>query len=113
MTGTASAIANLPHRVVVLQGLDKVTATITEFEVRVDEEGHFGTLRIVARACFEAPATEAPESAAFLQVFDEPPGRPAETAFSGWMFASSPSISALEHPVFDLRVLDCLEPAGG
>ena len=107
---TAVAAVEEPYAVVVLQGLDKITARISTFRVRVGETVRFGTLEITARACYETPPVEPPESAAFLQIDATDPGRPAERVFSGWMFASSPSISALEHPVYDVWVLDCEEP---
>ena len=100
----------LRNLVVVLQGLDKVTARVSEIEVPVDGEVRFGTLAIAARTCLETPPTEAPESAAFLEIAVADPGREPETAFTGWMFASSPSLSALEHPVYDVWVIDCAEP---
>lgn len=100
----------LPHRVAVLQGLDKITARTTVIRARVDEEAAFGTLRIRARACLTTPPTEPPESAAFLEIRAVEPDGSLESAFSGWMFASSPSISALEHPVYDVWVIECAEP---
>ena len=104
------AAVDRPHRVAILQGLDKVTARVSTFEARVGEMVRFGTLEITLRACFESPPVEPPESAAFLEIDAADPGRPRTRAFSGWMFASSPSISALEHPVYDVWVLDCIEP---
>lgn len=106
----AWSAAELPFAVVVLKGLDKVTARTLRFRVRVGETARFGTLEILPRACFETPPIEPPESAAFLSIDAVDPGRPRQQAFSGWMFASSPSLSALEHPVYDVWVLDCEEP---
>lgn len=100
----------LPHARAVLRGLDKITARISLIEAPVDQEVAFGTLRIVLRACLETPPTEPPESAAFLQIRVVDPGGAPKDAFSGWMFASSPSLSALEHPVYDVWVIDCAEP---
>ncbi len=106
----AQAAAEEPYAVVVLQGLDKITARISTFTARIGQMVRFGTLEITARACYKAPPVEPPESAAFLQIDAVDPGRPGERVFSGWMFASSPSLSALEHPVYDVWVLDCEEP---
>ena len=98
----------------VLQGLDKVTARISTVHAPLDQPTQFGTLQVVARTCRETPPTEPPESAAFLEIRELPPRSDEEAApvqlFSGWMFASSPAISALEHPVYDLWVVDCEEP---
>src|SRR5688572_2370276 len=109
--GAASADGPvLPNLVMVLQGLDKITARTSLIQVPVGAEAAFGTLRITPRACLETPPTEPPESAAFLEITVADPGSEAKTAFSGWMFASSPSLSALEHPVYDVWVIDCAEP---
>ena len=92
---------------VVLQGLDKVTARISTIEVPVDGSARLGTLVIVARACQKSPPEEPPEVAAFLEITEMPASSPPVGVFSGWMFASSPALSAMEHPVYDLWVKDC------
>ena len=92
---------------VVLQGLDKVTARISKFTVKLDTPVAFGTLEITARACHKKPPEEPPESAAFLEIHEKQQGEPEELFFSGWMFASTPGLSALQHPVYDVWVLDC------
>ncbi len=97
--------------VAVLQGLDKITARVSTFDAPLDEAVDFGSLKITARACQKTPPEAPPESAAFLEVVDERPDAEAETVFSGWMFASSPAVSALEHPVYDVWVLDCATAA--
>lgn len=96
----------------VLQGLDKITARISTIKVAVGETVSFGSLQITLRACDKRPPEETPESAAFLQVVEQKPGEQPVTRFSGWMFASSPALSAMEHPVYDLWVLDCANKDG-
>lgn len=91
----------------VLQGLDKITARISTINVAVGQTVTFGSLQITLKACDKHPPEETPESAAFLQVVEQKPGEAPVTRFSGWMFASSPALSAMEHPVYDLWVLDC------
>jgi hypothetical protein len=98
---------------VVLQGLDKVTARISTIEVPVGGAAKFGSLTIVARACQKSPPEEPPEAAAFLEVTETPASAPPVSLFSGWMFASSPALSALEHPVYDVWVKDCKALAPG
>lgn len=93
--------------VAVLQGLDKVTAHVLTIEAPVGRPVRFGTLEIIARACKKRRPEESPESAAFLDVWELRPDQPAQSLFRGWMFASSPALSAMEHPVYDIRVLDC------
>ena len=91
----------------VLQGLDKVTARISSFEVPINQLARFGTLEILVRACHKTPPEEPPESTAFLEISDARGGRDPSYVFRGWMFASSPALSALEHPVYDVWVVDC------
>jgi len=91
----------------ILQGLDKTTARVSTIEAPLDEPARFGTLEIVARACHKKPPTETPESTAFLEIVDVRPDSPSIQVFTGWMFASSPAVSAMEHPVYDIWVTDC------
>lgn len=104
---TPSTAAWAADGIAVLQGLDKVTAHVSTIEALVGRPVHFGSLEIVARACRKRPPEEPPESAAFLEIRDIKPGEAPVQVFSGWMFASSPALSALEHPVYDVRVVDC------
>lgn len=90
-----------------LQGLDKTTARVSKFEAPVGVEVHFGTLSILVRSCQRAPPEATPENAAFLEIFETRPGEQREKLFSGWMFSSSPALSALEHPVYDVNLLEC------
>ena len=108
----AAAPAALPQvEGAVLQGLDKITARISTFVAPLQEAVRFGSLEIVARTCYKTPPEEPPERAAFLEVVDVRPDGPAVSLFTGWMFASSPAISALEHPVYDVWVTDCMKPS--
>lgn len=100
--------------VVKLQSLDKVTARTVTFEVRVGSTVKFGPIYIRVQACRKAPPTEQPESASFLQIWEvTPPGQSkggeSKWIYSGWMFASSPALSPMDHPIYDVWVLDCLE----
>ena len=103
----AAPAGAIPGDIAVLQGLDKITARISTFEAPLDTAVRFGSLQIVARACDKRPPEETPESTAFLEIVDIRPDSPAVQIFTGWMFASSPAISALEHPVYDVWVVDC------
>ena len=109
----ALSVLALPARAetaAVLQGLDKTTARVSTFDAPVDKSVRFGTLVITVRACVKRPPEEPPETAAFLQIDEVRPGETTVTSkrvFSGWMFASSPAISALDDPIYDITVLDC------
>lgn len=98
----------------ILQGLDKVTGRVQKLEAPVGATIHFGTLEIIARTCRKRPPEEQPEAAAFLDIWEIKQGEAAVSLFRGWMFASSPALSALEHPVYDIWVLDCVNstPSG-
>lgn len=95
----------------VLQTLDKVTGRVRTLEAPIDREVAFGALRIVARTCRKRPPEEPPESAAFLEIAERQPGEQVQNVFRGWMFASAPAVSAMDHAVYDIWVLDC-RPAG-
>ena len=107
----AGRAASVPADTVVLQGLDKITARVTTIEAPVGKPVTFGSLSITARHCDKAPPEETPEAAAFLEIVDAKPGEAPVKLFSGWMFASSPAVSALEHPVYDVWVIDCKNAA--
>jgi hypothetical protein len=107
----ALAGAARAETIAVLQGLDKTTARVSKFDAPVNQPVHFGRLVITVRACVKHPPEEEPESAAFLQIDelreDQPNAVLSQRVFSGWMFASSPALSALENPIYDISVLDC------
>ena len=104
-SGGSEGMQSMP--VAVLQGLDKVTARVVTLDVTIGDTMSFGSLRIAARTCRKASPVEPPESAAFLEIQEARPDEAVEPLFSGWMFASSPALSALEHPVYDIWVIDC------
>ncbi len=109
----ACAEVNIDHNQIRLQSLNKATAQISTFEVQVGETIKIGPLYIRPQACRTSPATEEPESAGFIQVWTvkEPEDGNGESksewVFSGWMFASSPGLSSMDHAVYDLWVIDC------
>ena len=109
--GVASAQTTvwLDGHVATLQALDKITARISTLSAPVGEARQFGTLEVIVQRCAFHPPEETPENAAFVVIRDlgyDPSVAPAEV-FSGWMFSSSPAISALEHPVYDITLLAC------
>jgi len=108
LAGLSAGALALPGEAVVLQGLDKVTARTVTIKAAVGETITFGTLEITVQACDRKPPTEPPESAIFLDIYEAKPGEPKTDLFHGWMFASSPALNALEHPVYDVWALECL-----
>lgn len=91
---------------VVLRGLDKVTGRLNTMTVNVGEKTTFGALDIYARVCYAHPPEETPENAAFLEIVEKKPEGQLKL-FSGWMFSSSPALSAMEHAVYDVWVIRC------
>ena len=105
----ASARATVDMPFAILQTLDKITARVSQMDVRVGETAQFASLDITVQACRAAPPDETPESAAFLEIDYTPPREETRRVFTGWMFASSPAVSAMDHPVFDVWVVACVE----
>jgi hypothetical protein len=109
---TRSSSTSEPGTIAVLRGLDKVTARTRDFEAPVGETVAFGALDVTVRYCRRRPPEEPPEVFTFMEVNDRrTDGFGAETEgeriFSGWMFASNPALNPLEHPVYDVWVIDC------
>ncbi len=109
----SAARPTIDRAVAVLQGLDKITAKVSRLQVPVGDSVAFGTLEITVRACRSTGPDETPENAAFVEISDEPPGEDQHGVFSGWMFSSSPAVSALDHPVFDIWVVRCADRITG
>ena len=90
-----------------LQALDKVTARVTVLDATVGQPVRFGSLSVTVRACNARPPDEVPDAAAYIEVRDSLLAPEAPPAFRGWMLANAPAAHMLEHPVYDLRILDC------
>ena len=108
VAGADSAHADkIKHPTVIFAGLDKITGRIITFDVAIDETVQFGTLQITPRVCYTRPPTEAPQTTTFVEVEDVGPNNEAKRIFSGWMFAASPGLHGVEHPVYDVWLNDC------
>jgi hypothetical protein len=104
----APALADrISHPTAVFSGLDKITGRIISFEVATDETVQFGSLQITERACYTRPSTEAPQTITFVQVDEVDAKKQYKRIFSGWMFAASPGLHGIEHPVYDIWLTDC------
>jgi hypothetical protein len=99
--------------VAVFSALDKVTARISKFEVPLNTTIKFGALKVTPRVCYSRPPTEQPKTTSFVEVdeIDEAHDQSVKRLFTGWMFAESPGLNAVEHPVFDVWLTDCQKPA--
>ncbi len=97
----------ISNPIAVFSGLDKITAVIRTFEVPVDTTVLFGTLEVTPRICNTRPPIETPKTTAFVDVKERRHGNKPKRIFSGWMFADSPGLSGVEHPVYDVWLIDC------
>ena len=100
----ADKIANA---VAVFSGLDKITGRIISFDVYIDETVQFGALQVTPRVCYTRPPTEPPQTDAFVEVDEITLDRRVKRIFTGWMFADSPGLHAVDHPVYDVWLTDC------
>jgi hypothetical protein len=94
-------------RLAVLRGLDKISGRAIDIGAPIGVPVRFGTLTLTVRYCYTVPPEEPPETTAFVQIDDNPPSAPPKRMFSGWMFASTPALNALEHPTYDVWVITC------
>ncbi len=97
----------ISHPIAVFSGLDKITGRIIAFDVATDETVQFGTLQITPRVCYTRPQTESPLTMGFVEVDEIQADKQFKRIFSGWMFAASPGLHGVEHPVYDVWVTDC------
>ncbi|NQV81413.1 MAG: DUF2155 domain-containing protein [Alphaproteobacteria bacterium] len=103
----ATPVVAQTRSIAVLRALDKVTARVSTIEAPVGREVRFGTLRILVRRCTKRPPEETPETSMFIEILDLRPRGAPQRVFTGWMFASSPALSAMEHPTYDVWPIDC------
>ena len=100
----ADTIAN---PVAEFSGLDKITGRLTSFDVYIDETVQFGALQITPRACYTRPPTEAQRTSVFVEVDQVSLRGTVDRIFTGWMFADSPALNAIDHAVYDIWLIDC------
>ena len=97
----------IANRVAVFSGIDKITGRIHTFDVYIDETVQFGALQVTPRVCYSRPNTEAPKTTTFVEVDEITLDSNIRRIFTGWMFADSPGLNAVEHPVYDIWLKDC------
>ncbi len=106
--GTSSVLAEkIANPIVEFTGLDKVTGRTVNFDVYIDETVQFGTLLVTPRVCNSRTPDEPQKISAFLEVSEVTLKRDIRRIFTGWMFASSPGLNAVEHAVYDVWVINC------
>ncbi len=91
----------------VFSGLDKITGRITSFDVAINETVQFGALQVTPRVCYSRPPTETPQTDSFVEVDEVTLQGTIRRIFTGWMFAASPGLHTVEHPIYDVWLTDC------
>ena len=107
LVASAAQAARIENRVAVFSGIDKITGETHTFDVYIDETVKFGQLEITPRVCYSRPATEEPKTTSFLEVDEITLDRRIRRIFTGWMFAESPGLNAIEHPINDVWLVTC------
>jgi len=109
--GDEVVVAPSPQRIAnptaVFSGLDKITGRIISFDVAINETVQFGALQVTPRVCYTRPPTETPNTDGFVEVDEVTLQGEIKRIFTGWMFAASPGLHAVEHPIYDVWVTDC------
>lgn len=109
LVASAEAVdaARLSNAVAVFSGIDKITGRITTFDVYIGETVQFGALQVTPRVCYSRDDTEAQKITTFVEVEEITLDRKIRRIFTGWMFADSPGLNAVEHPVYDVWLQSC------
>lgn len=105
-----AAAQRIENSVAIFAALDKVTAKISRLEVPLNQTATFGALKVTPRVCYTRAPTEPPKTTTFVEVDETQLDGKEKRIFSGWMFADSPGLNAVEHPVFDVWLTDCTQP---
>jgi hypothetical protein len=107
---SAATAERIKNPIAIFEGLDKITGVTTNFEVPVGSEAKFGGLIVKPFVCYTRPVTEEPKTSAFVEVNVLEAGNKRQRIFSGWMFAESPGLNAVEHPIYDVWLTGCKDP---
>lgn len=107
---SAAHAEKIENQVAVFSALDKVTAQISKFEVKLGESAIFGALKVTPRACYSRSATEQPKTSTFVEVEEIQLDKSEKRVFTGWMFAESPGLYGVEHPTYDVWLSVCKDP---
>ncbi|MGI2035855.1 DUF2155 domain-containing protein [Rhizobium panacihumi] len=107
MTPQMASAARLENPVAVFAGIDKITGRITTFDVYVNETVQYGALQVTPKVCYSRDDTEAQKIDGFVEVDEITLDRKIRRIFTGWMFADSPGLNAVEHPIYDVWLTGC------
>jgi hypothetical protein len=107
MVATPVWAETISNPIAAFSGLDKITGRITNFDVYINETVQFGALQLTPRVCYTRPPTETQRTSVFLEVDQVSLKGGTQRVFTGWMFADSPALNAIDHPVYDIWLVDC------
>jgi hypothetical protein len=107
---TPALAERIANPIALFNGLDKITGLTTSFEVKIGEEKRFGGLIVKPYVCYTRPVTEEPKTTSFVQVQEVESDNSLKPVFSGWMFAESPGLNAVQHPIYDVWLTGCRDP---
>ncbi|MCB1378043.1 MAG: DUF2155 domain-containing protein [Alphaproteobacteria bacterium] len=109
-TATSALAERISNPIAVFSGLDKITGVTTTFEVEIGQEKQFGGLIVQPQVCYTRPVTEEPKTTTFVNVDELSADNSRKSIFTGWMFAESPGLNAVEHPIYDVWLTGCRDP---
>lgn len=107
ISGLPAMAERVANPIAEFTGVDKITGRIITFDVYIDETVQFGALQVTPRVCWSSPETEEPKTDSFVEVDEITLDRKIRRIFSGWMFAESPGLNAVEHAVYDVWLKSC------
>ena len=107
LAASSAAAERVSNQVAEFTGIDKITGRIITFDVYVNETVQFGALQVTPRVCYSAPENDEPKTDSFVEVDEITLDRKIRRIFTGWMFAESPGLNAVEHAVYDVWLKDC------
>jgi len=105
--GSPAHAERITNPIAEFAGLDKITGRIITFDVYMDETVQFGALQVTPRVCYSRPPTEPPQTDSFVEVDEITLNRKVRRIFTGWMFADSPGLHAVDHAVYDVWLASC------
>lgn len=99
------------NHVAVFSGLDKITGRTINFKVKIGEKYQFGTLDIIPKVCYTSVGEDPRGASVFIEVNENQRNNTSKQIFNGWMFASSPALNSIDHPIYDIWLTGCEEPS--
>ncbi|MCA3555164.1 DUF2155 domain-containing protein [Aestuariivirga sp.] len=108
--GGAARAERIANPIAMFAGLDKITGVTTTFEIPIGEERRFGSVIVKPDVCYTRPVTEQPKTTGFVKIDQVETDNTRKPIFSGWMFAESPGLSAMEHATYDVWLTGCRDP---